>query len=380
MQHTSIIAILKKKKATHNFGTVYIRGFFNRSPVAAITTGYKVLITNWDAENRRVHDHAPNAKLINACISSKLQDMEKQLLQIEIMGKSLNRRHIKAAVKGEDAGMNFIKFCTGNIQQKYTNPETIRTYTSEVTKLLQFQRDVSFADIDFKFLTDYKAYMRDVLHNADNTIWKSFKFLRTMTKDALKQGGIISQDPFEEFDRGKYAQTQPVFNTVQECDKIQKLLDDDNMVIIAKRVALYYLLMCYSGLRFEDAISFNPDVHVIDNTRLIRKTSKGKGSYINIKLYDRLRAVIALVRLYPLRITNTDFNKWLKIVAATVGIDKDITAHSGRHTFGSLLADMNVPIEKAQLLLGHADMRSTKIYYHIKQNNVDDEADKLNAL
>jgi integrase/recombinase XerD len=380
MQRTSIIAYLKKKKPTNNYGMVYIRGYFNSKPVAAISTGYKVLETNWDAENRKVKDNAPNGKLINTCISSKLQDMQKQLLQIEIMGKVVNRRHIKAAVKGEDAGKDFIKFCNENIKQKYTNGETLRTYYSEVTKLHQFETEISFADIDFKFLTDYKAYMRDELNNSDNTIWKSFKFMRTMISDAKKHGGIILQDPFEEFDRGAYRQTEPLYTTITECDKIHALINDDHTVIIAKRVALYYLLMCYSGLRFEDAMSFNPETHVIDNTRLVRKTSKGKGSIINIKIYDRLRQIIALVKMYPLNISNREFNKWLKIVANIAGIEKEITAHAGRHTFGYVLAHMRIPIERAQLLLGHADIRSTKIYYHIEQANVDDEADKLNAV
>jgi site-specific recombinase XerD len=380
MQHTSIIAILKKKKAAHNYGTIYIRGFFNRKPIAAISTGYKVLISNWDADNRCVLANAPNAKLINTCINSQLQQMQKKLLQIEIMGNPVNRRHIKSAVKGQDAGIDFIKFCSDNIKQKYTNDETIRTYNSELTKLQKFQTEISFADIDYKFLTDYKAHMRDVLKNVGNTIWKTFKFMRTMINDAMKQGGIIIQDPFEEFDRGNYEQTTPVFLSVEECNKMYELMNNENIPVIARRVALYFLLMCFSGLRFEDAMSFNPETHIIDNTRLVRRTSKGKGSIINIKLYNRLREIIALVKLYPLNISNKEFNKWMKIATALAGIEKDVTAHAGRHTFGSLLVDMGVPMEKAQMLLGHADIRATKIYYHIKQKNVDDEADKLNAI
>lgn len=380
MQHRSIIAVLKKKKPEHNFGTIYIRGFFNRKPVAAISTGHKVLITHWDADNRCVIDKAPNAKLINTCIASKLQDMEKQLLQIEIMGKPVNRRHIKTAIKGNNSAADFITFCLDNIKAKYINDETIRTYSSELTKIKKYQAEISFADIDFQFLTQYKAYMRDELKNSDNTIWKSFKFLRTMTNDAIKTGGIIVTDPFEEFNRGTYEQTVPVYLKHDECNKLYNLLNDDNIAVIVKRVTLYFLLMCYSGLRFEDAMSFDTEKHVIDNTRLVRKTSKGKGQIINIKLYGRLAEIVALVKMFPLKISNKEFNKWMKIIAALTGIEKDITAHSGRHTFGSLLADMNVPIEKAQLLLGHAKISSTKIYYHIKEKNVDEEMEKLNAL
>lgn len=380
MQHTSIIAILKKKKPENNYGIVYIRGYYNSKPVAAISTGYKVLLCNWDAENRCFFDKAPNAKLVNSCITSKVAEMEKRLLQIEIMGKSINRQHIKSAVKGHDAGKDFIKFCTKNIKQKYSNGETIRTYTSELTKMQQFKQEISFADLDFNFLTDYKEFMRDKLNNADNTIWKSFKFIRTMTKDALKQGGIMVQDPFAEFDRGNYVQTDRVYLTIDECEKIFAIIPNEFVPADMRSVAIYFLLMCYSGLRYEDAISFNPSMHVIEDERLVRKTSKGEGNIINIKLYGRLREIVELVKQHPVKLSNKEFNGWLKLIAIHCCINKHFTCHTGRHTFGSFLADINAPIESAQKLLGHADIRATKVYYHIKQKNADDAADKLNML
>ena len=61
-------------------------------------------------------------------------------------------------------------------------------------------------------------------------------------------------------------------------------------------------------------------------------------------------------------------------------IDINLTAHVGRHTFGATLADMDVPIERAQKLLGHRDKKSTEVYYHIKNKVLDEEMMKWNEL
>jgi len=62
------------------------------------------------------------------------------------------------------------------------------------------------------------------------------------------------------------------------------------------------------------------------------------------------------------------------------GIDIKMTAHTGRHTFGATMAELDVPIERAQKLLGHKDRRSTSIYYHIKNKSLDIEMDKWDKL
>ncbi|MBO9571398.1 MAG: phage integrase SAM-like domain-containing protein [Chitinophagaceae bacterium] len=59
----------------------------------------------------------------------------------------------------------------------YTKPRTIGTYEAECTKLEKFQSIITFADIDYNFLNNYKNYMRDELENDPNTIWKAFKFM-----------------------------------------------------------------------------------------------------------------------------------------------------------------------------------------------------------
>lgn len=379
MQNVSIIALMKKKKPTHTYGTIYIRGFLNRKPVAALSTGHQIQVQHWDADKRQVSDKAPNARLINTCIEIKLQQMKAALMKAEIMGASINKSAIAAVVRGNESNQNFITFCKERIKENYSSKQTIRSYHAECSKIENFAGSVLFNDINYAFLERYKNYMRDKLQNHPNTIWKSLKFLNTMLNLAIKHGGIIDENPLKNFDRGKYVNSEKIWLEISECEKIYQVACNQQHALIIRQVAVYFLLMCYSGLRFEDAILFDPDVHIIEKERIVQRTSK-KGIMVNIFIYDRLAPVIALVKENRLKITNQPFNRYLKLVATAAGINKNLTSHVGRHSMGGFLSDARVKEEEAQKILGHGDIRSTKVYYHMKNERIDNAVQQLNNL
>ena len=71
----------------------------------------------------------------------------------------------------------------------------------------------------------------------------------------------------------------------------------------------------------------------------------------------------------------------VKIAASLAGINKNLSAHVGRHTFGRMLAENGVDKHKAKKLLAHRDIRSTDVYYHMQDTEIDKEVtDKLYHL
>lgn len=66
-------------------------------------------------------------------------------------------------------------------------------------------------------------------------------------------------------------------------------------------------------------------------------------------------------RIFPKR-CNVAVNRDLKLIATRAKIDKNITFHVGRHTFGSNLAHSNVQPFLIMKLMGHKDIRTTERY------------------
>lgn len=368
--------IHKHRKNKQGLVAIALRIDRNGNPVAyddiRKSNPFKIPLESWDESTRSVRKSYANAPMINNLIVKRQTELEGIFIIKEQMGFKLTISNIKLLVAGKDPSKCFYEFSRKQIEQKYDNKDTRRTYLGEITKLEEYRPELSFYDIDFAFLQGYASWMRDDRGNQPNTIWKTFKFMNTMMNDAIKMK-IIEENPFDTYDRGQYKQTPRVWLTKTERPKVEELLTQPIPEELAK-VTAYLLLMCYAGLRFEDAMAFNYDEHIIDDERLVMVTGK-EDEPINIKLYPKLREVILFIKERPLQMANKPFNNLLKVVATMAGIEKKLTAHVGRHSFGRLLAETGIDKKKAQKMLGHRDERSTNIYYHLMDTDVDNEID-----
>lgn len=380
MENISVIAALRSSRMVGGKAPIIIRIIVGRSVAKTLNTGIKIPPAAWDTVSRLVLKTEPNYSVFNMKLKKEVSKLEGEFAAKSIIGVSITKAQAKKIAEGKDPGRDFYKFCREFIPLKYDNKETLRTYYSELTKMERYRADVAFGDIEMKFLINYQRYMKATLKNSPNTIWKTFKFLNTMIRVAIKMKGLIDSNPFDDFNRPRYNNPDKLGLDLQHCDLIEPLCTREDLPVLVRRVATRFLLMCYCGLRFEDAINFKPDIHVPNGDRITLKTQKA-GVMVNMKLYDRLARVIDLIREHPLQVmSNQEFNKWLKVVANLAGIGHmKLTCHVGRHTFGGLLAEMEVPQEQAQILLAHRDIRSTRVYYHVKPKNIDQAIDRLNG-
>tara|TARA_Y100001936_G_C16074831_1_gene673306 strand:+ start:51 stop:326 length:276 start_codon:yes stop_codon:yes gene_type:complete len=65
---------------------------------------------------------------------------------------------------------------------------------------------------------------------------------------------------------------------------------------------------------------------------------------------------------FLLGVTRKTAGKWIKHAGQLSGIDKKITSHTLRHSYGRALALGGVPMNRIAILMGHEDINTTWIY------------------
>ncbi|WP_286813599.1 MULTISPECIES: tyrosine-type recombinase/integrase [unclassified Maribacter] len=69
---------------------------------------------------------------------------------------------------------------------------------------------------------------------------------------------------------------------------------------------------------------------------------------------------------------------YLKEITSNIGINKNITFHSARHTFATTVTLSNgVPIETVSKLLGHKKLSTTQIYARVLERKLSEDMNSL---
>jgi integrase len=143
----------------------------------------------------------------------------------------------------------------------------------------------------------------------------------------------------------------------------------ENMKLEGKedRVRDLFLVGCYTGLRFSDIRTLRQD-HIEGDW--IHKTTIKTGTEVWIpyrqvflgKLQSILQKYGDIGRLTRQTPPNSETNRILRPLLDKLGCSNDITFHSSRHTFATILGQMGVPAGTIQRLLGHTTEKTTMIY------------------
>ena len=272
--------------------------------------------------------------------------------------------------------------------EKSLQPNTVEAYIGDVNKLLVFFGDVdSLLTVTLDELREFLSAMADVGVNARSQA-RIISSLRSFY-GFLKLDGYIPEDPTELLRSPKIGMRLPDVLTLEEIDDIINAIDLATAEGQRNRAIIEVLYSC--GLRVSELCSLRmSDLYLKE--QFIRVTGKGNKQRlvpISSRAIAELEAYFADRNRIPIKSGYEDYVfiserlkkplsritvfHHIKELVERVGIKKNVSPHTFRHSFATHLLEGGANLRVIQVMLGHESISTTEIYTHIDRVRLREE-------
>jgi site-specific recombinase XerD len=338
---------------------------------------------NWNEAKQIVKKAEPDSYRINNILQSYTKRANDIIYHFTIQNKPLSSDEFKRQILNDlqNTG-SFFGFIENEITvygAKYS-AFTIKYYKSQITKLKRFREELSFNQIDIRFIKEYENFMFSELENHPNTVTKTLSWMRSVIEKAIISG-VLERNPFEN-QKFSYLASNREKLSIKELDQLEELIERKVLTGGMNEVAKAFLFSCYTGLRFSDMVELRFK-HIQGNfiDLVMHKTKLS----VRIPLIDRAKRHLPkdnglsnqkVFRMF----TNQVTNRHLKEVCKEAKINKSVSFHCARHTFATCGIDLGMNIEIISNMLGHTDIKTTKIYVKYSDGAKVRQIEKWNEL
>ncbi len=342
----------------------------------------------WDTPSGRMRGKSKEATEINTRLDKVRTAVNTHYRELSATREDVTASHVKCAVQGIAANQETLvhyfeahneRFSrrVGIDREKSTNFE----YQNSLRHLRNFLKhkyrvsDIPFSALDMSFIESFDFYLRVELKRMPNTVLGILTRMRKMIKYAICDG-IIAGDPFADYAPLR-PKPQQKYLTRGELDKIMHTPLDHPNRYLARDM---FLFSCFTGLAYRDMANLTEDkiAYDADGMPWIKTTRQKTGTPCEIPLLELPRQIIGKYRsLAPegkllLMLSCKRMNINLQKIGEICGIKRRLTFHCGRHTYASEIAlSQGIPMETVSRMLGHRDLRSTRIYAKVTNDKID---------
>ncbi len=362
------------------------------------TTGIYITPRYWDNKNNQIKSGHPNEFVYTEQINNIIREMKSyENRMINRYGVfSLDRLHEYQSPEKEFN--NFTEFYLFELDRPNITHSTKKSQKARLGNLEEFRKGkIYFEDLTYSFLIRFDRFLRNKYDQEKSTIPNIHKTVKAYINKAIKQD-LLKPDktPYKKFDI-KSNDPDKVFLTVDELNRIEEL-EFTNDSLHLEQIKDFFLLCCYTGLRYSDVNKLAP-IHLVDtkegiDIRITTKKNK-KAAFIpisnlfldadgNSKIVDLIKKLQAkrggqndnFDTIPFIKLANQYVNRELKEIAKQAKILKNLTTHVGRHTNATILCT-KVPIPVLQKMLTHSNIDTTMQYIHMNGELIRSEIKKV---
>lgn len=324
---------------------------------------------------------------LNAMINQIMLDI--QATEIEAFRKDINmtvQRLYSMYVEALSTTVPLTQFSENVLKYSSNRKEvTKRSYRDVVRNINEFSPGVALEDIDIQWIKKYERWQYD-RGVSDSTVWGRMKVVRALFNEAIKRDLLKPwQTPFRLYEIPELRYRTDVLRFSEMEDLLHYRFEDQKL----RRARDFFLLSCYTGLRYGDMVRLTSGHirQVGEETWLTIQTSK-TGKLVQIPLtiifYGRVMEILKKYKRVEDLVTpfkcNTTINRAIHDLfdICKIGGSQRITVHTARRSCITGLADFGVNVYVIQKVVGHARITTTQKYIQLSTATI--EADLRKAF
>ncbi len=365
--------LYKAKGRTTGEAPIYARISVRGKKRAQFSTEIWVKPEDWlAAGNGCVTGRSRLAKSYNERLDNIRADINSIYADLERRRQVITPQVIKAIYMGEkDYTLSLSKVMALYIESQQRDPDikqgTMDTYFSRRGNILKYlthihEETIQCLEITPKFLTGMETYFKNECRHGQAHTNRLLKFVRKVMDHAV-QVEACQYNPLHSYAFKKVRKKKKVY---LNADELRALVHHQFASERLSKIAKLFALQCYTGFSYAELMRFQKSwisKGLGGRDWIFGDRQKEEGSQYAIPLFTSTRRILEEFDYQVPRISNEKYNVYLKEVAFIVGIEKHLTTHVGRKTFGNLLRDHGVSLGSVAGMYGHASITTTENHY-----------------
>jgi len=394
----TVIFFTRKSRSNPDQLSIYVR-ITVVGKRAEISLKRNIVNTQWDNKKNRGRGNATKIRTLNAYLDqvyAKLLQCHKELSEED---KIISSDAIKSRYLGEDDNSKTLReligyhnsnmvrvLKAGTMKNYYTTEKYLYLFLTKKRKV----NDIYLKQVNFRFISEFEHYLRDYKNSkkqysmGNNGVMKHLERFKKIINLGIKLEWM-AKNPFDKFQL-KYNKYDREYLSERELELLETTEFKSERL---QRVKDCFVFSCYTGLSYVDVKELTEEniVMGIDNKNWIYTKREKTDELVKIPILPQAWAILQKYRaeqeisfttnILPIS-SNQKTNTYLKEVATSCGIDKNITFHVARHTFATTVMLSNgVPIETVSKLLGHTKLSTTQIYARVVESKISEDISNL---
>lgn len=393
------VKILLRKNYQKSNGTypIALRITKNRK-TRFIFTGEYILEKDWNAKEGLSKKSHPNSKRLNNFLIKKLGEAHDVVLEDKSQKTHQSISNIKNKIvnNGNTDFFNVANIHVSSLKErkKFHQADNDNGRINIFKKYLG-KSYLDFKDLDEDLLQKFQNYLIFEKKRSERTVVNYLILIRTIYNLAISKS-IIDRNMYP-FGRGKVQIKIPESDKVGLSKKEILLLENAENITPAQQHAVNVWLFSFyfAGMRIGDVLKLKWSE--FRDSRLYYRMGKNK-KLVSLKIPEKAQAILdryktrsskktdfvfsdlqgvdtkdERVVVTRIKTVTRNFNRRLEIVAGKVGIDKKLSMHIARHSFGNISGD-KIPIQMLQKLYRHSSITTTINYQQNFMHKETDEA------